>query len=185
MGELEEFKGDGLNGSLPFLFSERSIMPTKTGVIVAGKFDPVLAGHVDHIRKASKLGDYLIIITHPDDVVARASKKGFCACPLWARLEILHGLVILYASKRRGEVMVNTHDKNGESTEMLREIRRQFPKDKLIFAKGGDRTKDNMPIKEIKICQELDIELVYGIGDLLSSSSEVMEKIGESYPKRV
>jgi cytidyltransferase-like protein len=45
--------------------------------IVAGKFDPILAGHVQSIIKAARLCDYLIVVTHFDDIVAKTSKKGF------------------------------------------------------------------------------------------------------------
>ena len=55
-------------------------------VAIAGKFDPLHEGHLDHIEKASKLGDLLIVITHPDVIVARNSKKGFCYQPLRTRM---------------------------------------------------------------------------------------------------
>jgi cytidyltransferase-like protein len=42
-------------------------------IAIAGKFDPVHEGHIDHIVKAAKLGDYLYIITHTDHVVVSHS----------------------------------------------------------------------------------------------------------------
>ena len=44
-------------------------------VMIAGKFDPLHDGHLDHILKAGKLG-MLIIVTHPDSIVVATSKSG-------------------------------------------------------------------------------------------------------------
>jgi hypothetical protein len=46
-----------------------------------------------------------------------------------------------------------------------------------IFAKGGDRTPTNMPQNELDICDRLGIEIVYGCGDLVNSSSNLVEKL--------
>jgi cytidyltransferase-like protein len=48
-------------------------------VMVAGKFDPLHEGHIDHIRKAAKLGK-LLVITHTDEVIKKL--KGRCNIPL-------------------------------------------------------------------------------------------------------
>jgi D-beta-D-heptose 7-phosphate kinase/D-beta-D-heptose 1-phosphate adenosyltransferase len=33
-----------------------------------------------------------------------------------------------------------------------------------IFAKGGDRTPENMPRSEVELCKKFGIEIVYGVG---------------------
>ena len=137
-------------------------------VCVAGKFDPLLRGHLDHIKKAKALGDYLVVITHPDDVVVKArlreGKKGICVIPLADRIAVLESL------KWVDEVVVSV-DGNGECAETLRLIRPQ------IFAKGGDRTDDSrMPSGELTVCKEIGCEVRYGIGELLTSSSETIQK---------
>ena len=143
-------------------------------VIIAGKFDPILAGHLDHYFKARKLGSYIIVITHPDHIVAKTSKKGFCALPIGGRYWLLQRMV-----GQDGEVIL-AHDRAGKVVETLKYLRKKYPDDRLIFAKGGDRTPSNMPEAEIATCREWDIELVYGVGDLLSSSSDTMMRIKES-----
>ncbi len=144
-------------------------MVEKRIVAVAGKFDPILEGHVEHILKASELGDYLYIITHSDETVARYSDKGFCATPLWVREALLEGLVLHYHIQ--GCVISAFRDNDGTVTETLKYLRPD------IFAKGGDRTPDNMPQKELIVCHQLGIQIVYGIGRLLSSSSKIMARI--------
>jgi len=138
-----------------------------TVVAIAGKFDPVHEGHIDHILKATKLGDYLLIITHNDESVAKFSKKGKCAVALWARKMILEGIIAV--NNIRGRVVVA--EENGDSTNSpicAGTLRKYKPN---IFAKGGDRTPDNMPKEEIEVCKEIGCRIVYGTGDLLNSSS--------------
>lgn len=46
----------------------------------------------------------------------------------------------------------------------------------VVFANGGDRTADEIP--EISICEELDIEMVFGVGGgKVESSSELLERV--------
>ena len=147
--------------------------------VVTGKFDLLHAGHVDHIKKAAQLGDWLIIITHEDSIVALSSDKKFCAVPLWARVDILQGLIELYKHSN-GEVIVAT-DPTGESTNTLRLIRQKYPEADITLYKGGSRTDvTKMPSKEVAICQKLNIEIRYGVGDLLSASSTLARKIIEN-----
>jgi len=43
-----------------------------------------------------------------------------------------------------------------------------------IFAKGGDRFSSEIP--EAKVCQELGIDMVDGLGNKIQSSSWLLEK---------
>jgi hypothetical protein len=43
--------------------------------------------------------------------------------------------------------------------------------DKLIFCNGGDRDASNSP--EVKVCSELGIEFIQGLGKKIRSSSEL------------
>ena len=47
--------------------------------------------------------------------------------------------------------------------------------DKIMFCNGGDRT-DGANTPEHKLCEELGIESVYGLGDKIQSSSWLIEK---------
>ena len=148
----------------------------KKVIIVAGKYDPLLRGHVESIRKAKELGDYLIVITHPDEIVelarAKEGKIARCMIPLKDRVAVLGAL------KWVDEVVVSI-DYDGESSQTLKLIRSRYPDVELIFARGGDRTPDRMPPKEIEVCREINCEIRYGIGDLLTSASEIVSKLGE------
>lgn len=130
-------------------------------VAIAGKFDPCHEGHIDHILKAGALG-YLTIITHDDEVIKKI--KGCCNIALWAREAVLKGLLCLY--NIQGCVVVSV-DTDGTVALTLKLIKPD------IFAKGGDRTSDNMPENEIKVCKEIGCEIHYGVGDLLNASSKM------------
>ena len=135
-------------------------------VLITGKFNPIHKGHISHIREASKLGDCLIIVTHPDYILEKV--RGNCWLSLEDRKAMLIAILNLY--KINGCVIVSI-DKDGTTTETLRKLHPD------IFAKGGDRTPQNMVQSEVDVCKELSIEIVYGVGELLGSSSSIMKGI--------
>ena len=137
-------------------------------VIVAGKFDPLHDGHILHIRQAAALGNYLVVITHPDDVIKVVKDR--CNIPLWARVEMINGILVM--EKIAGEVATSV-DKDGTVTKTLEMIRRKYPHDDLIFAKGGDRTPDNMPKSELDAAKQMKIRIAYGVGDQKNCSSKM------------
>jgi cytidyltransferase-like protein len=138
-----------------------------TRVFIAGGFDPIHAGHIDHIIKARSLGDELVVILQNDD--ALINKKGYCLVPYYDRCIVLNA--IKYVDR-----VVKNIDEDGTCAKTIEHI--VTSNIKLdIFAKGGDRTPTNMPQNELDICDRLGIEIVYGCGDLVNSSSNLVEKL--------
>jgi len=135
-------------------------------VAVSGGFDPVHVGHIKHFREAKKLGGKLVVILNSDNFLKK--KKGFVFMPFKERREILEGMK--YVDK-----VVAAIDKDQTVCETLRKIRPD------IFAKGGDRTLDNIP--ETNVCDRLKIKMVFGVGgtDKPQSSSWLTNKIRELY----
>jgi len=132
----------------------------KPTVMVSGGFDPVHAGHIRMIRHAAQFGD-VIVIANSDDWLYR--KKGFIFMEWVKRVEILNAI--------KGVVLVDSvDDSDGTVCEAIRRLKPDF------FANGGDRGKANTP--EQAVCEELDIELLWGIGgeEKLDSSSELAKK---------
>ena len=62
-------------------------------------------------------------------------------------------------------------DEDKSVSETIRMIHRFKPMDKLIFCNGGDRDASNSP--EVKVCSELGIEFIQGLGKKIRSSSEM------------
>ena len=49
-----------------------------------------------------------------------------------------------------------------EYCQAARIVREKYPDAMLVFANGGDRTKENIP--ETAVCNELDVALCFGVG---------------------
>ncbi len=130
-------------------------------VAVAGGFDPVHTGHLRHIQRAKKLGDYLIVLVSSDEDMIR--KKGYCFMPLEERMEILREF-------RCVDEVRQTLDRDGTMAETIRVIKPH------IFAKGGDRSIDNMPENELKACKEIGCQIMYDVGERLNSSSDLVKQ---------
>ena len=130
-------------------------------VMVSGGFDPVHAGHIRMIRHAAEFGD-VIVIANSDDWLWR--KKGFVFMEYERRIEILNAI--------KGVILVDSvDDSDGTVCEAIRRLKPTY------FANGGDRGKSNTP--EQSVCEELGIELLWGIGgeEKVDSSSELAKKV--------
>ena len=136
----------------------------KITVAVCGAFDPLHSGHLEHIREARKLGDYLIVILNPDEDVIR--KRGMVFMPLGQRFQILKAL-------RDVDEVIVAIDGDGTVANTIKMLKPE------ILAKGGDRSPDNMPKNEIDACREVGCQIVYGVGKQLASSTELIKRIKE------
>ncbi len=133
-------------------------------VAIAGGFDPIHKGHIDHIRKASELGELTVIIATDEQLIR---KKGYRLLPFEDRIVVVSNICgVVHA--------IPSIDTDGTVSETLRMIKPN------IFAKGGDRTPDNMPQNELAVCAEIGCDVVYGVGDLLNSSSRIVNNLKES-----
>ena len=131
-------------------------------VAIAGGFDPFHDGHLQHIEKAMELGDYLIVLVSNDEDMIR--KKGKCNIPLQSRIKIIR--LMLKGLGFPGEV-ITTIDKDGTQAKTLRMMKPD------IFAKGGDRTLNNMPQNELIACSEIGCKIIYGVGKQINQSSKM------------
>ena len=146
-------------------------------VMVAGGFDPIHSGHISHIREAAKLGDKIIVVTHPDSVLM--GKKSFCFMPLNERIAILHELLLGTSHEIRVSI-----DGNGQVAKTIELLKPD------IFAKGGDRQASNIPLEEIGACNKVGCKVVYGVGkDKTVGSSPLfysaVKQLYENKPGRI
>lgn len=138
-------------------------------VAVSGGFDPVHIGHIRSITEAKKLGDELVVILTRDDQLIR--KKGYCFIPYDERKEIMESIVGV-------DRVVPNIDDDITSNKSLEYYRPD------IFAKGGDRTEDNMPEIEKVLCEKIGCRIVYGVGGAkIQSSSSLVGMVSESRGK--
>lgn len=125
-------------------------------VATSGYFDPLHVGHLECLEMASELGDKLIVIVNSD--LQAKLKKGKSFMKEEDRMRIVSAL------KCVDEVFLSI-DKDKSQCESLRHINPD------IFAKGGDRTSEEIP--ESEVCNELGIEIIDGLGEKIRSSSDL------------
>ena len=133
-------------------------------VLVTGGFDPLHSGHLTYLREAKKLGDKLIVGINSDDWLIRKKGKNFL--PEQERHEIL-------SSIRYVDGCILFNDNDDTAIEAIKNVKMLFPFAQIIFANGGDRTKDNIPEMVFD-----DVIFLFGVGgkDKKNSSSWILKK---------
>ena len=85
--------------------------------------------------------------------------------PLQERMAIVGNLSVV-------DEIVVYNDDDGSSCDAIRLVKQRYPTAEIVFANGGDRTKDNIPEMIFD-----DVEFVFGVGghDKKNSSSWILE----------
>lgn len=135
-------------------------------VIVSGYFTALHRGHINYFSSAKSLGDYLIVIVNND--IQQKLKKGKVIHNEISRYEVIKNIKFV-------DSVILAVDEDRTVNKTLRAIREGFPKEKIIFANGGDVTFEDCREKEV--CEELNIELVFRIGgEKIGSSSNILKE---------
>ena len=135
-------------------------------IIVSGYFNPLHRGHIEYFHSARQYADKLIVIVNNDNQRKKKGTKKFMSQE--ERLIIISELrVVDYAElsidndrtviKTISKIYDNYHDKY-----------------QIFFGNGGDQ--NNRTIPEDKICKDLNIKLVDGLGEKIQSSSWLIDK---------
>jgi len=135
----------------------------KTIVVATGGFDPVHSGHIRYLNAAKKLGDILVVGVNSNSWLQR--KKGQYFMSITDRVMIIENLKMV-------DHCILFDDNDDTAIEAIRNVKLLYPNDKIIFANGGDRTKDNIPEMVFD-----DVEFVFGVGgfDKMNSSSVLLK----------
>lgn len=133
-------------------------------VLVTGGFDPLHSGHLSYFRSAKKLGTKLIVGLNSDAWLTR--KKGRAFMPMSERFEMVASLSMV-------DEVITFNDNDGTSCDAIQLLKTRYPNDQIVFANGGDRTKDNVPEMVFD-----DVEFVFGVGgeNKMNSSSWILEE---------
>ena len=145
-------------------------MESPTLVIVSGYFSPLHCGHLDYLEAGAALGDRLIAIVNND--AQQILKKGKVILPEKDRLRLVQALSVVDEARI-------ALDSDNSVKETIAAIAIANPDYRLIFGNGGDR---NIPsdIPETLVCNELNIEMVFGVGGASKkdSSSRINKELG-------
>ena len=138
----------------------------KTIVLVTGGFDPLHSGHIAYFKAAKELGDTLVVGINSDSWLVR--KKGQAFMPSTERITIIENLKVV-------DHCLLFDDSDGSAKEAIRNVRKLFPNDRIIFANGGDRIATNIPEFDI-----VDDNLIFkfGVGgeNKMNSSSWILQE---------
>ena len=133
-------------------------------VLVTGGFDPLHSGHIAYFKAAKQLGNLLVVGINSDDWLTR--KKGRAFMPAHERKAIIENIYQVHK-------VIEFDDTDNSAIDAIRKVKAMFPRDHIIFANGGDRTRDNIPEMVFD-----DVEFVFGVGgtNKANSSSWILEE---------
>ena len=133
-------------------------------VVVSGGFDPIHSGHIAYFKSAKEHGDKLVVALNSDKWLI--NKKGKAFMPFNERKEIIQNLSCV------DEVIGFEDDNIGSASNALIKIKEIYPNDKIFFANGGDRDKNNIPEMSVD-----NIEFLFSVGgdDKKNSSSWILK----------
>ena len=137
-------------------------------VLVTGGFDPCHSGHIAYFKAARELGDKLIVGVNSDDWLTRKKGRPFMN---WEER------ATIVASMHDVDRVINFDDSDNSAKDAIRKARTIFPNHEIIFANGGDRTRDNIPEMDL-LDEYLNLSFVFGVGgeNKANSSSWILEE---------
>ena len=140
---------------------------TKTLVIASGYFNPLHKGHIEYLNRSKAVGDFLFVIVNND--LQRELKGSTEFLKEDERMFIVQNLKAVNASMISIDKTRTIHS----SIEFIYNWRSsEF--DKIVFTNGGDQLTAS--IEEKEVCDRLGIEMIFGLGDKIQSSSWLLNK---------
>lgn len=134
-------------------------------VIVSGYFNPIHKGHIEYFKNAKLSGDVLFVIVNND--VQRALKKS-------KEFQSESERVLIVENLKMVDKCFLSIDKDRTVIETIKFIYNNFNGNyDLFFANGGDQNNDTIP--ERKICEDLNIQMIDGLGEKVQSSSWLLK----------
>ena len=144
-------------------------------IVTSGYFDPLHVGHIEYLQLARELGDRLVVIINNNHQATL--KKGRALMPDMDRMKIIEALSCV------DEVFLSV-DTDTSVCRSLEAVWQSYPSTaEIIFAKGGDRTSDEIP--EGPTCDRLNIKIVDGLGAKIHSSSSLEDALSYVMGKKM
>lgn len=129
-------------------------------VCVSGYFIWLHAGHIQYLKEASEIGRVIVILNNDNQQIL---KYGKVIVPLQKRAIVIKSIVGYV------DTVVRSIDQDRTVCMTLVKIRPD------IFFNGGDRTSKNIP--EVETCEQLGIQMIFGSGGKILSSSDLLSKL--------
>ncbi len=130
-------------------------MSEKT-ILVSGAFDPIHLGHLLLLKHAKSYGK-VIVALNSDDWVRK--KRGFTIFDFDTRKNLLEEVPYIHK-------VIAVDDDDGTVCSALLEVRPDF------FGNGGVATSTSIPKIEIQVCEYLEIEPIFSLGDIANDAED-------------
>ena len=138
----------------------------KKAIIVSGYFNPLHKGHLEYFNNAKALCDELIVIINNDHQRELKGSKEF---------HKEDERMIIVSNIKAVDIAILSIDKDRTVCKTIRMIANEYGAVyELGFANGGDQNNDTIP--ERRICREMNVVLIDGLGDKIQSSSWLLNK---------
>ncbi len=139
--------------------------------ICSGYFQRFHKGHIEYIKSAVKLFDYVVVIIN-NDFQQRDKYKGFTITK--SSEEIKSEIMKQFTGNHLR--IITSIDIDDSVCETLKLIKSLYPKCRLYFCKDADRNKKNIP--ETKVLREYRIKYIHFLHPKLDSATEIMKREG-------
>ena len=142
-------------------------------ILVSGGFDPVHKGHLEMIEAASELAEEVWVILNNDFWLRQKKGKSFMKeSEREYIMSSIKGVTKTFVCRPR----TSTDQTVCEGIyDAINYYRRNYKgKLSMAFGNGGDRGQGNVP--EEDYCDGYGIDMVWGLGDKVQSSSWLLEK---------
>lgn len=142
-------------------------------VLITGGFDPIHSGHISYIKRAKLLASqtdnsgHLIVGINSDHWLC--NKKGAAFMPWTERQTIISAL-------RDVDEVISFNDEDGSAKDAIIQVLNKYPTHNIVFANGGDRTKENIPEMDLAPEYLNRVEFIFEVGgrDKQNSSSRIL-----------
>jgi cytidyltransferase-like protein len=134
-------------------------------VVVTGGFDPLHSGHIAYFKAAKELGTILFVGVNSDEWLTRKKGRPFMSAE--ERMAIIKEISCV------GHVF-EFDDSDDTAIKAIEYVKESVPNNTpIVFANGGDRTKDNIPEMVFD-----DVDFQFGVGgeDKRNSSSWILSE---------
>lgn len=142
------------------------ILKKQKTIIVSGYFNPIHKGHIEYFHEAKALGDILFVIVNNDHQRQLKGSKPFQNEE--ERFIIVQNIKPVY------QAIISIDEDRTVCKTIEHLVKKYSEVYDFTFANGGDQNNQSIP--EAEICEQLQVNLVDGLGDKIQSSSWLLKK---------
>ena len=146
-------------------------------ILISGGFDPVHKGHIECIQNARELADEVWIGLNSERWLRNKKGKSFMSererAFVMDNIKGVDWVYIMNPKEHTDTTAVDFID--AARQRYMREIGK-WEDGVMAFGNGGDRVAGGVPPVEEDVCKGYGIDLVWGLGDKVQSSSWLLDK---------